>query len=73
MSSLPKVGLYVSTQKVKGMRVYVESSYGDDPAEFYLVEVIGESSKNDPSAMGDEMDKEQWELLVNTYGLEYQA
>ena len=73
MSSLPKVGLYVSTKKSEGMRLCIESAYGDDPNEFYLLEIIDEASKNNSSAMGDEMDKEQWEALVNEYGLEFQG
>ncbi len=73
MSTLPQIGLYVSTKKTKGMRICIESAYGDDPDEFYLVEVIDAASKDDFSAMGDEMDKEQWESLVAEYGLEYRG
>lgn len=73
MSTLPKVGTYTSTKKVVGMRICVENAYGDDPSNFYLVEVIDEASKGDPSAMGDEMDKEQWESLVLEYGLKFQG
>ena len=72
MNQLPKIGLYVSTKKAKEMRVFVENSYGDSPSEFYLVEVIDEASRDDPSAMADEMDKDQWESLVEEYGLQYQ-
>lgn len=73
MSKLPEEGLYVSTKKVSGMRLIVESAVGENPDEFYLVEVIDEASRDDSLAMGDEMDKEQWESLVEEYGLEYQG
>lgn len=73
MDTLPKTGLYLSTKKAKGMKLYVENAYGDEPNEFYLVELIDEASRNDPSALGDELDKEQWESLVNEYGLIYQG
>jgi len=72
MSTLPSVGLYVSTKKVEGMSFYIESAYGDDPSESYLVEVIDGASKDDPFAMGDEMIKQEWESLVNKYGLKFQ-
>lgn len=70
MSDLPEVGLYVSTKDVKGMSIYVEDSYGDNPDEFYLVETIEPDEKGDLSAMGSEMTKQEWESLVNQYGLE---
>lgn len=54
MTTLPIVGLYISTEIVEEMRIYVESAYGDNPAEFYLVEAIDEASKIDSSAMGVE-------------------
>lgn len=73
MSKLPEEGLYVSTKKVSGMRLIVENAFGENPDEFYLVEVIDEASSEDPSAVGDEMDKNQWEGLVKEYGLEYQG
>lgn len=55
------------------MRIVVESAFGDDPDDFYLVEIIDEASQNDPMACGDELDKEQWESLVNEYGLKHQS
>ncbi|MEW8220060.1 MAG: hypothetical protein AB2770_17030 [Candidatus Thiodiazotropha taylori] len=73
MSTLPKIGTYASTKKVQGMRLYVENIFGDDPSVFYLVEVIDKASTNDYSSLGDEMDKEQWEALVEEYGLEFQG
>ncbi|MEW8338070.1 MAG: hypothetical protein AB2602_10365 [Candidatus Thiodiazotropha sp.] len=72
MSKLPEIGTYVSTKKVQGIRLYVENAFGDDPNVFFIVEVIDEASKNDFTAMGNEMDKKQWEALVEEYGLEYQ-
>ena len=73
MKSLPKEGLYISTKKVDGMRFIVESAFGENPDEFYLVEVIDEESKDDPFAAGDEMDNKQWESLCNEYGLVLQS
>ena len=73
MSSLPKRGLYVSTKKVEGMRFIVEDAYGENPEEFYIVELIDEASKNDPLAMGDELDKHQWESMCAEFGLKYQS
>lgn len=73
MKSLPKVGLYISTKKAKGMRLCVTDVNGDDPEEFYLVSMIDEASKNDAFAMGDELDNSQWEDLVEEYGLEFQG
>ncbi len=45
MSALPIIGLYISTKKVAGMRLRIESAFGDNPEEFYFVEVIDETSK----------------------------
>lgn len=73
MKSVPKTGLYLSTKKVKGMRLVVEDVFAEDGDDFYLVNVIDEASKDDLSAMGDEMDGEQWEALVAEYGLVHQA
>lgn len=77
MKSLPKPGLYMSTQKVVGMRIVVEEVFGptdDDPDDdFYIVNFIDEASKDDFSAMGDEMDGEQWEAFVAEYGLVHQG
>lgn len=73
MKSLPKKGLYISTKKVDGMRFIVESAFGENPDEFYLVDVIDEVSKNAPFAYGDEMDNKQWESLCTEYGLVFQS
>lgn len=73
MKSLPKKGLYISTKKVDGMRFVVESVFGEKTDEFYLVEVIDETSKDDPFASGDEMDNKQWESLTAEYGLVFQS
>lgn len=59
MKSVPKTGLYLSTKKVKGMRLVVEDVFAEEGDDFYLVNVIDEASKDDFSAMGDEMDGEQ--------------
>lgn len=73
MKSVPKTGLYLSTKKVKGMRLVVEDVFAEEGDDFYLVNVVDEASKDDFSAMGDEMDCEQWEALVAEYGLVHQA
>lgn len=78
MKSLPKTGLYVSTRKVDGLRLVVEDVYGPededfvDDGEFYIVNVTGEAHKDDASAIGDELDSNQWEALVEEYGLVHQ-
>ncbi|MEA9419811.1 hypothetical protein VCX22_20590 [Aeromonas caviae] len=73
MKRVPKTGLYLSTKKVKGMRLVVEDVFAEEGDDFYLVNVIDEASKDDFSAMGDEMDGEQWEALVAEYGLVHQG
>ena len=73
MKSVPKTGLYLSTKKVEGMRLVVEDVFAEEGDDFYLVNVIDEASKDDFSAMGDEMDGEQWEALVAEYGLVHQG
>lgn len=77
MKELPKIGLYLSTKKVAGMRIVVEEVFGptdDDPDDdFYLVNIIDEASKDDYLADGDEMDGEQWEAFVAEYGLVHQG
>lgn len=70
---LPEIGLYIATKNENGMRLFVEEAYGDDPDEFYLVEIADDETVGDYSAMGEELDKEQWESLVCEYGLEYQG
>lgn len=77
MKKLPKVGLYISTKKVEGMRLVVEDVFGPeddefDEDEFYLVNVIDEAHKDDALAIGDELDSNQWEALVEEYGLVHQ-
>lgn len=78
MKGLPKTGLYVSTKKVEGLRLVVEDVYGPededfvDDGEFYIVNVIDEAHKDDASAIGDELDSNQWEALVEEYGLVHQ-
>ncbi|MGL6410884.1 hypothetical protein ACSZMR_12900 [Aeromonas veronii] len=76
MATLPKTGLYISTKKVEGMRLIIEEVFGPedelDEDEFYLVNVIDEASKDDYSAIGDEMDNSQWQALVEEYGLVHQ-
>lgn len=77
MKELPKIGLYLSTKKVVGMRIVVEEVFGptdDDPDDdFYLVNIIDEASKDDYSVDGDEMNGEQWEAFVAEYGLVHQG
>ena len=68
MKSLPKIGLYIPTKKAEGMRLCITNAYGDEPEEFYLVEIVNEASE-----IGDELDKEQWEELVKEYGLKFQG
>lgn len=76
MATLPKTGLYISTKKAEGMRLVVEDVFGPedelDDDEFYVVNVIDEASKDDYSAPGDEMDRDEWEALVEEYGLVHQ-
>ncbi|MGL6326863.1 hypothetical protein ACSZML_06865 [Aeromonas rivipollensis] len=47
MKSVPKTGLYLSTKKVKGMRLVVEDVFAEEGDDFYLVNVIDEASKDD--------------------------
>lgn len=77
MKGLPKTGLYLSTKKVEGMRLVVEDVFGPedgefDEDEFYLVNLIDEAHKDDAFAIGDELDNNQWEALVEEYGLVHQ-
>jgi hypothetical protein len=73
MKSLPKIGLYISTKKAKEMRLCVTETYGDEPEDFYTVNWVNESGKNDMSAMGEEYDNDEWEELVEEHGLEFQG
>jgi hypothetical protein len=73
MKLLPKEGLYISTKKLDGMRIIVERASGENPDEFYIVEIIDEASKDDAFASGDEMDNQQWESLCAEYGLVFQS
>lgn len=72
MATLPKTGLYISTKKVEGMRLVVEDVFGEEGDDFFVVNLIDEPSQNDYSAVGDELDNEQWHSLVEEYGLVYQ-
>ncbi len=68
----PETGVYISTKKPLGMRFVVEDVIFDDEDEddnFFLVEMIDEASANDMSAMGDELDPDEWFSLVEQYGL----
>jgi len=69
MIKLPEEGLYISTKGTTEVRLIVEGAYGENPNEFYIVEIIDESNRENMDAAGDELDKEQWESLVNQYGL----
>ncbi|MFQ2507211.1 hypothetical protein ACK31R_05110 [Aeromonas caviae] len=73
MATLPKTGLYISTKKVEGMRLVVEDVFGEEGDDFFLVNLIDESSQNDYSALGDEVDNSQWEAMVEEFGLVYQS
>ncbi|WP_421218197.1 hypothetical protein [Aeromonas enteropelogenes] len=73
MKELPKIGLYISTRKTVGMRLVIEDVFGPDEDELeddehYLINVIDEASKDDYSAMGNEMDNHEWQALVEEYG-----
>ncbi|RDK84979.1 UNVERIFIED_ORG: hypothetical protein DFO82_1115 [Idiomarina abyssalis] len=69
MNSKPKVGLYVSS-KGRSLNLRVEGVYGDS-ADFFLVEVVGEDEKDDPLAIAQELDNQEWEQLVKDDGLKY--
>jgi hypothetical protein len=60
----PETGLYVSTKKRLGMRFVVEDVTFDDDDDFFLVQLIDESSADDMSAIGDELDPDEWFALV---------
>lgn len=70
----PKVGLYIST-KPPGMRLLVEDVTVLDPEDndgeegFFLVTMVDEPSAHDMQAMRDELDPDQWQGLVQQYGL----
>jgi len=70
--ALPKIGLYIATKEDEGMRIYVEATHGDNPDEFFLVEIADEEHVGDCSVMGVELDKEEWESFVAECGLEHQ-
>lgn len=72
MNKLPKIGLYISKSLDNPTRLYVENSFGDEPENFYIVEVINEADKNNFISEGNELDKTQWESLVIKNELEYQ-
>lgn len=72
MKSLPKIGLYVATKKDKSMRICVTTSSGEDPEDFYTVSFVDEEDKDDMQAMSNEYDNDEWEDLVEEYGLEFQ-
>ena len=68
----PKPGLYVSTREAVGMRLLVDDVFiGDDgdSDDYFLVSLIDEASASDQSAMGDELDPDQWFELVERFGL----
>ncbi len=52
------------------MRFVVEDVTLDEDEEgFFLVQLIDEASADDMSAMGDELDPDEWFGLVDQYGL----
>lgn len=71
----PKLGLYLSTKEVKGMRIIVEEvtelEEDDEDPDFFLVSIIDEAGSNDMITIGDELDPDQWFSLVDQYGLIY--
>jgi hypothetical protein len=71
----PIPGLYVSTKLPLGMRFIVEDVIDADEPEFpdfFLVQLIDEASAEDPEAMGDELDPDQWYEISDRYGLKFQ-
>lgn len=57
----PEIGVYVSTKEPLGMRFVVEDViFDEDEEEFFLVQLIDEASADDMSAMGDELDPDEW-------------
>jgi hypothetical protein len=69
-TTLPEKGLYTSTKLATDMRFVVEDVISTDD-DFYLVHVVDEASKDDMSAMSDEFDNEEWQALVDKFGLIY--
>lgn len=70
----PKLGLYLSTKEVKGLRIIVEEvtefeEEDDEGDDFFLVSIVSEEGSIDMGIMGDELDSNQWHALVNQYGL----
>lgn len=66
----PEKGVYVSTKSPVGMRFVVEDVTLDEDEEgFFLVQMIDEATADDTSAMGDELDPDEWFQLVAQYGL----
>ena len=66
----PEKGVYVSTKKADwhalcGWRC---DAWRDEEG-FFLVQMIEETSADDMSAMGDELDPDEWFSLVEQYGL----
>ncbi|SEO10667.1 hypothetical protein SAMN05216404_111105 [Nitrosospira multiformis] len=66
----PETGVYVSTKEPLGMRFVVEDViFAEDEEGFFLVQMIDEASAGDMTAMGDELDPDEWFTLVDQYGL----
>jgi hypothetical protein len=69
----PKTGLYTSTKNTPGKQFIVEDVFIDDDAdaedEFFLVQLVEAKGANDMSAIGMELDQDEWFAMVDQYGL----
>lgn len=56
--------VYVSEN---GQRILIESVYGEEEDEFYLVNIVPE--EDDIDAFGEELDSNEWLNMINLLGL----
>ncbi|HEX7650803.1 MAG TPA: hypothetical protein VF450_25625 [Noviherbaspirillum sp.] len=75
MRQPPKKGLYTSTKIAPGKQFIVEDVFTPDDededvdSDFFLVEVVDAADEDDMSAMGMELDPDEWFAMVDEYGL----
>lgn len=74
MHQPPKKGLYTATKIDPGKQFVVEDVFfpeddEDSDGNFFLAEVVDAADKDDMSALGMELDPDEWYALVDEYGL----
>jgi hypothetical protein len=74
MSSVPQIGTYVATRgDSPGEKYLVESVSEPDEDGYFLVELVSADDADNMGAIGQELDRDDWNVFVEENGLVSEA